>query len=278
MSGIIFAALKLILRQESQFPLSQVQLDKAYSETIQLSIFNCSLQNVLRLEYAASLLNHYNLLTSKRNDFGSDETPVLMDWYNTDETARTVTTTLLRGALFSRRLFNNRSQKSRYLRLPITFDRLCFSRVGEASESSFELSEVLSINPLESDAGMPGLRILLTSRREIVLQCELGCERNRWCFYVKVVLNWYRLMGKGLIMSMLEKMDEVNKVMTEILNNDENQLVRIENENELNGIHQLVMNVVSMIRQSLEAFIEERTIQSSSSPMNVNLECKCVSD
>ena len=77
---------------------------------------------------------------------------------------------------------------------------------------------------------------------------------------------------------MLEKMDEVNKVMTEILNNDENQLVRIENENELNGIHQLVMNVVSMIRQSLEAFIEERTIQSSSSPMNVNLECKCVSD
>lgn len=67
---------------------------------------------------------------------------------------------------FSRRLFNNRSQKSRYLRLPITFDRLCFSRVGEASESSFELSEVLSINPLESDAGMPCLRILLTSRRE----------------------------------------------------------------------------------------------------------------
>ena len=214
MSGIIFAALKLILRQDSQFPLSQVQLDKAYSETIQLSIFNCSLQNVLRLEYAASLLNHYNL-SSKRNDFGSDETPVLMDWYNTDETAHTVTTTLLRGALFSRRLFNNRSQKSRYLRLPVTLDRLCFSRVGEASESSVELSEILSINPLESDAGMPCLRILLTSRREIVLQCELGCERNRWCFYLKVVTSWYRLMGKGLLMSMLEKMDEGNKIRNE---------------------------------------------------------------
>ena len=212
MSGIIFAALKLILRQETQFPLSQVQLDKAYSETIHLSIINCSLQNVLRLEYAASLLNHYNMLTSKRNYFGSDETPVPVDWYNTDETAHVVTTTLLRGALFTRRLINNRSQKTRYLRLPIILDRLCFSRVGEMSESSVELNEILSINALESDSGMPCLRLLLTSRREIVLQCELMCERNRWCLYLKVVLMWYRLIGKGLLLSMLEKLDDANRV------------------------------------------------------------------
>lgn len=212
MSGIIFAALKLILRQESQFPLSQVQLDKAYSETIQLSIFNCSLQNVLRLEYTTSLLNHYNLLSSKQNNFGSDETPVIFDWHNTDESPHTVITTLLRGALFSRRLLNNRSQKSRYLRLPVTLDRLCFSRVGEVSEGSVELSEIVSVNLRESDSGMPCLSILLTNRREIVLQCELVCERNRWGFYLKVVTSWYRLMGKGLLISMKEKLDSEDRV------------------------------------------------------------------
>ena len=49
-------------------------------------------------------------------------------------------------------------------------------------------------------------------------------------------------------------------------------------ENEMNGLSSLGMNVVTMIHRSFEAFIEERTTQGTSFPMNIDLECKCDCD
>ena len=262
MTGIIFAALKLILRQMESFPLSRSQLSRTYGETVRLESFDCSLGNVLRLEQIASMLVRFNALPPERCSFGAEETPVMPDWYNTDETPQEVALQLLRGGLFARRLVNARNQRSRYLRLPPTLDRLCFSRLGEYCEATVALDDLVSVAlQLEPRA----VAMSLTGRRELVLQCDLECEVTRWAFYLKVVVSWYRQMGRGILVSMKEKLDEESRL----------QLGRVEMLGDLKGANELVRDVVTMIQQSFEAFIGERCVTAPSLPLNID--CNCVS-
>lgn len=264
MTGIVFAALKLILRQMESFPLSRSQLSRTYGETVRMESFDCSLANVLRTELVASMLVRFNVLPPERCSFGAEETPVMPDWYNTDETPSEVALQLLRGGLFGRRLVNGRNQRSRYLRLPPTLDRLCFSRLGEYCESTVALDDLVSVT-LQTEPRAVALS--LTGRREVVLQCDLECEATRWAFYLKVVVSWYRQMGRGILVSMKEKLDEESR----------QQLGRVEMLSDLKGASELVRDVVTMIQRSFEAFIGERCVAAPALPLNIDQNCAAAS-
>ena len=127
--------------------------------------------------------------------------------------------------MFSCRMPKSRSQKTRHVRLPWLLDRLCFSRVGEPTDSTIELSEIASVNLTTggSDGKHPCLVLLVPDQRQLaghhhplshpihhpklVLECEMESERNRWGYYLKVVKCWYLGGGKGLIMEMKSKLD-----------------------------------------------------------------------
>ena len=146
MTGIIFNALKLILYQSSQFSFTQMQLEQANRETVQPRAYDSSLSNILRMEWIASLLHHYNLPTPIQYSFGSTGVPVPLEVYLVDESPRVVLSHLIRGAMFSCCLPRSRSQKPLHVRLSLLLDRLCLSHVGGSTEVTFELSEIASVN------------------------------------------------------------------------------------------------------------------------------------
>ena len=218
MTGIVFNAFKLILYQSSEFPFTQTQLEQANRETVRLGAYDSSLSNILRTEWIASLLHHYNLLAPNQFSFGATGVPVPLDVHLVDESSRIVLSHLMRGAMFSCCLPRSRSQKPRHVRLSLLLDRLCLSNVGGPTEVTFELSEIASVNLGKNrEEKNTCLKLLVPNHRlvggslhslqsgsspQLVLECALESERNRWAYYLKVVKGWYLAGGKGLIMEM----------------------------------------------------------------------------
>ena len=218
MTGIVFNALKLILYQSSQFHFTQTQLEQANRETVQSRADDSSLSSILRMEWIASLLHHYNLLTPSQYSFGATGVPVPLEVYLVDESPRVVLSHLMRGAMFSCCLPRSRSQKPRHVRLSLLLDRLCLSNVGGSTEVTFELSEIASVNLSKNrEEKSTCLKLLVPNHRlvggslhsyqpgpspQLILECALESERNRWAYYLKVVKGWYLAGGKGLIMEM----------------------------------------------------------------------------
>lgn len=143
MTGLKLNALLLITGQVRNFQLSQVQLERVNREILQTCSFDCSLQELLRLENTIDLLQHYNLLLPTQHPFGSTAETLPIDCYDVDIEASAVVNTLLYGAYFERRMLNSRAQKSRFLSVSPTLDRLCFSRQGEEVDQEFSLQEVV---------------------------------------------------------------------------------------------------------------------------------------
>lgn len=133
----------LITGQVKEFTLSRAQLDRVNHELFYLSCFDCSLEEVLRLEKTIDLLQHYNLLPPSQKLFGSSTEKLPLDYYDVDTSSKSVINALLTGALFAQKSYNSRSQKTRYLSIPPTLDHICFSRQGEDVDQAYPLSEVV---------------------------------------------------------------------------------------------------------------------------------------
>lgn len=88
------------------------------------------------------LLTHYNLLPSY-NLYGSKQDSIPVDYYDVDTNPRTVLNTLLTGALFTRRTFYTKAQKTRYLHISPSLHGIYFSRAGYDSEVFISLSDIL---------------------------------------------------------------------------------------------------------------------------------------
>lgn len=138
----------LITGQVDTFKLSQAELERVNHELLYHSCFDCSLEEVLRLEKTIDLLQHYNLLSPTQNLFGSSSEKLPVDYYDVDVSSETVIRTLMNGALFAQKTLNSRSQKTRYLSIPPTLDSICFSRQGDDVDQTYPLSEVVVGNEL----------------------------------------------------------------------------------------------------------------------------------
>ena len=124
--------------------------------------------------------------------------------------------------MFSCCLPRSRSQKPRHVRLSLLLDKLCLSSVGGATEVTFELSEIASVNlGRNREKKNTCLKLLVPNHRllsgslhssqagpspQLILECTLESERNRWAYYLKVVKGWYLAGGKGLIMEMKKRL------------------------------------------------------------------------
>lgn len=88
------------------------------------------------------LLTHYNLLPSY-DLYGSKQDSIPIDYYDVDTNASTVLNTLLTGALFTRRTFYTKAQKTRYLHISPSLHGFYFSRDGFDPEVFVSLSDIV---------------------------------------------------------------------------------------------------------------------------------------
>lgn len=117
---------------------------KLKTETISPCVFDCPLQELIRTEEVMDILVHYNLLFPEMARFGSAEKSVNLDPYNVYSDGLTVTRVLLRGGLFTRHILNSWSHRIRVLHLSPSFERLCFLKVGEDTDTdSIPLREII---------------------------------------------------------------------------------------------------------------------------------------
>lgn len=135
-------ALRLITGQTTGFTLSSSQLLRIHKETITLRSFDCSVEDLTRLEDVMSILVHYNLLFPETASFGNTEHAVIPDLYNMDTDSSTVVRTLTRGGVFSRHTLNIWSHRTRLLQVSATLERLCFAKPGEEADNSLLLSDI----------------------------------------------------------------------------------------------------------------------------------------
>lgn len=134
-----------MLGQVHQFQLSRVQLERVNKQIFQFCSFDCSLEELLRLESTMELLHHYNLLLPSQQPFGSSSSTLSKDCYDVDCDSKAVSLILLQGARFLHRTFNTRSQKSRLLAIAPTFDRILFCKHNREIEQIFSLSEMVVV-------------------------------------------------------------------------------------------------------------------------------------
>ena len=270
--GLKVNAFYVITGQQHEFQLSQARLEQAMQETIHQSCVDVTLVQQLRHETLADLQFHYNTVFPSQQRFGSLVEPVHADVYNMASDGMSVLTLLLRGALFSRRTMNMRSQKARYMRVVPSLDRLVFSRFGEEVEDEVSLSQVVSIELNKTEKNQPVIVIEFTSKRSMMLQCDLVVERNRWAMYLKVLFRWYREMGFNLITSMLSDMDaEDKRVFAAIHKQDQ-----LDGPQEVEEAEEkaLVKKVVKMINDSFLSFVAEKEQPVNGRlPFNIAMDC-----
>ena len=133
----------LLLGQQQSFNLSQTHLTKVNEEVLKLQSFDCSLQDILRVENTFKVLDHYNLNYSHYAFGMYPDVQRQVDYYDIDCNEEVILSMLQRGCLFSQRTVNSRSQKSRFLSISPSLDCICFSRQGEEIEQVFMLSDVI---------------------------------------------------------------------------------------------------------------------------------------
>ena len=132
------------------------------------------------------LLTHYNLLPS-HHLFGSSNDNVPVDYYDVDTTSDTVLYTLLTGALFSKRTFNSRSQKARYLHISPSLHGMYFSRGGSDPEVFYPLSDVIV---LLTHSHLLHRVLTFARQMRMFLICSLHLLKNvRLCFRLPQFLN-----------------------------------------------------------------------------------------
>lgn len=107
------------------------------------------------------------------------------------------------------------------------------------------------------------LVLMLTNRRAITLSCELELECIRWCFYLKVLLVWFKRTGYTLIASMRSTLDV----------DDQRQFSRVTSLAELSRCSSLIQTIASMTRRSFIAFLNEFTETQPLLPFHIDLHC-----
>ena len=65
------------------------------------------------------------------------------DFYQLANAGQSILTLFMRGAVFTKRTMNMRSQKARCMRIAPSLDRLLFSRVGDDVDDEISLSDVM---------------------------------------------------------------------------------------------------------------------------------------
>lgn len=104
----------------------------------------------------------------------------------------------------------------------------------------------------------------LTNKRNMLLQCDLLVERNRWAVYLKVLLQWYRMFGHTLVASMFCKLDA----------EDKKQYASLQCIQDLEEMNALVRRVVEMVLQSFLAFVAEKEEPwKDLMPFNIQMDC-----
>lgn len=104
----------------------------------------------------------------------------------------------------------------------------------------------------------------LTNKRNMLLQCDLLVERNRWAVYLKVLLQWYRMFGHTLVASMYCKLDA----------EDKKQYASLQRIQDLEEMNALVRRVVEMVLQSFLAFVAEKEEPwKDLLPFNIQMDC-----
>lgn len=141
--GLKVNALFIITGQIHEFQLSQTQLERASRETIHHSCEDVSLEEQMRLERLSDLQFHYNLVFPSQQRFGSVVDSVSHDFYQMANDGQSILTLFMRGAVFTKRTMNMRSQKARCMRIAPSLDRLFFSRVGDDVDDEISMSDVM---------------------------------------------------------------------------------------------------------------------------------------